>query len=78
MASFNENIRKIRGEAIYGRDMREAIAQGLEQLPTELDASIRSFNARLQEASDYINARTFDVVVNKYRGTMYNITLTTR
>ena len=31
MATFAQNIRKIRGEAIYGPDMRTAIADALEQ-----------------------------------------------
>lgn len=38
MASFLENIRKIRGEAIYGMDMRAAIAEALEQ-SVDLDIS---------------------------------------
>lgn len=31
MATFQENIRKIRGEAIYGQDMRTAIADAITQ-----------------------------------------------
>ena len=31
MATYQENIRKIRGEAIYGADMREAIAEAITQ-----------------------------------------------
>lgn len=31
MATFEQNIRKIRGEAIYGPDMRTAIADAIQQ-----------------------------------------------
>ena len=31
MASFIENLRKIRGEAVYGQEMRTAIADAIEQ-----------------------------------------------
>ena len=31
MSTFAQNLAKIRGEAIYGMDMREAIAEALEQ-----------------------------------------------
>ena len=31
MATFEENIRKIRGEAIYGPEMRTAIADAITQ-----------------------------------------------
>lgn len=38
MASFAQNIRKIRGEAISGPEMREAIAEAITQA-IELDLS---------------------------------------
>lgn len=31
MATFEQNIRKIRGEAIYGTDVRSAIAEAIQQ-----------------------------------------------
>lgn len=31
MATFEQNIRNIRGEAIYGPDMRESIAEAIQQ-----------------------------------------------
>ena len=31
MATFEQNIRKIRGEAIYGPEMRTAIADAIQQ-----------------------------------------------
>lgn len=35
MATFAQNIRKIRGEAIYGDNVRTAIADALEQAGSE-------------------------------------------
>ena len=32
VATFEQNIRKIRGEAIYGREVRTAIADAVEQV----------------------------------------------
>lgn len=31
MATFEQNIRKIQGEAVYGQDMRRAIADAIQQ-----------------------------------------------
>lgn len=31
MATFLQNIRKIQGEAVYGEEMREAIAEAIQQ-----------------------------------------------
>lgn len=42
MADFNTNIRRIRSEAIYGKDVREAIAEGLTQADANVISAINS------------------------------------
>lgn len=40
MATFAQNIRKIRGEAIYGPEMRTAIAEAIQQtMNLDIEAS---------------------------------------
>ena len=38
MATFQENLAKIRGQAIYGPDMRTAIAEAIEQVDDQAEA----------------------------------------
>ena len=47
MATWEENIQKIRSTAIYGTDIREAIAQGLEQTEGSLDGKIAQYKSEV-------------------------------
>lgn len=55
MATFIENIAKIRGQAIYGPDMREAIAEAIEQSDDEVDSRIAAMQVIVDENVFYVN-----------------------
>lgn len=48
MATFEQNLAKIRGQAIYGPDMREAIAEAIEQADDQVQADIRAVDGRIE------------------------------
>lgn len=48
MATFEQNLAKIRGQAVYGPDMREAIAEAIEQT----DDAITSKIAEMETIAD--------------------------
>ena len=52
MATLEENIRKIRGEAIYGKDVREAIAEGLMQMDDAIIADMNSYKISVEETKN--------------------------
>ena len=48
MASLSENISIIRSEGIYGTDIREAIAQAIEQSDSYVDEKIKIAKQTIQ------------------------------
>ena len=54
MATYRQNINKIKGEAIYGKDVREAIADALDQaVRLDVDPGIVFVRAEHMEDADY-------------------------
>lgn len=45
MATFQQNLAKIRGEAIYGPEMRTAIADAIEQADDQIQPQISTYEA---------------------------------
>ena len=66
MATFDENLRKIRGEAIYGPDLREAIAEGITQAGGDILVKIDQYKT---EVTNTTNQYKNDVTsaVNQYK-----------
>ena len=60
MATFAENLAKIRGQAIYGPDMREAIAQAIEQSDDEVDRKINAMQVIVDDNIFYVNLNRID------------------
>lgn len=48
MATFEQNLAKIRGQAIYGPDMRTAIAEAIEQADDKVQQDIQAVDGRLE------------------------------
>lgn len=67
MASFEQNLRDIRSEAIYGPQIRAAIAEGIEQAQG-LD-EIQQFDVRLQAAEQRIIQTAVVLEAQKISGT---------
>ena len=56
MATYEQNLQKIRGEAIYGTHVREAIAGALEQVDDTVQPKIDNYKGYVDSAtSQYEN-----------------------
>ena len=55
MATFEQNLRKIRGESIYGAEVREAIAQALEQSDDDTITLLNQTKTLVENRELYIN-----------------------
>lgn len=63
MATFQENIENIRGAAIYGKDVRAAIADGLEQadgnassiITSAIQSAKEALEQKIEDETTYIN-----------------------
>ena len=56
MATFEQNIRKIRGEAIHGKEMRTAIADAVQQavhLDITVEGHVYVELTRIESSNDY-------------------------
>ena len=56
MATFEQNIRKIRGEAIHGKEVRTAIADAVEQVANidfSVDGNVLVVLERIGSSNDY-------------------------
>lgn len=56
MATFEQNIRKIRGEAIHGKEVRTAIADAVQQVANvdfTVDGNVFVDLRRIGTSSDY-------------------------
>ena len=51
MATFEQNLIKIRGQAIYGGEMREAIAEAIEQSDDIIDAKLQEMGTLIEQES---------------------------
>ena len=49
MATFEQNLAKIRGQAIYGGEMREAIAEAIEQSDDIIDEKLTEMTALVEQ-----------------------------
>lgn len=50
MATFEENLRKIRGEAIYGPEMRAAIAEAITQADDVIQSVVTEYKNQVDAA----------------------------
>lgn len=55
MATFEQNIRTIRSEGIYGTDIREAIAAAIEQSDDQIEDRIESIRHEIVTESTYMS-----------------------
>lgn len=52
------NLRKIRGDAIHGHEVREAIASAIEQADDETSALLNTVKAMVESRELYFNAHS--------------------
>ena len=53
MATFEQNLAKIRGQAVYGPEMREAIAEAIEQTDDVITSKIEEMETIVDEEAMY-------------------------
>ena len=66
MATLEQNIAAIRSTAIYGTDMREAIASAIEQSDTKIANRITSIQQTIETDSAYMEAKKITGTENDY------------
>lgn len=71
MATFSENIYKIRGGAIYGTEVREAIAEALEQ-----SDHFEDLNSRLDTVENIVDGRELFVSTERISDDNYRLNIT--
>ena len=69
MATFQQNLAKIRGEAIYGSDMRTAIAEAIEQADDQVQESISEYEASVEAVQAIIDDHLFYIQINRIEDT---------
>lgn len=72
MATFTQNMKNIRGEAVYGQQMRASIAEGIEQaqgLPEiqQLDARILAAERRIIQSAVILEAKKITETYDDYK-----------
>ena len=65
MATLEENLRKIRGEAIYGRDVRAAIAEGITQMDDAIVSEMNSYKSTVTSIANTA-VSNMNTKVNQY------------
>ena len=74
MASFDKNIRNIRGEAIFGPDVRESIAEAIEG--AQGMEGVPSFYERWENAMEEIGGKMISTELTHLPGTYEDYLLT--
>lgn len=57
MATFEQNLRKIRGEAVYGTEVRTAIADAIEQADDSVQPAITAYKQYVDDAVQGVSDR---------------------
>ena len=69
MATFEQNLAKIRGQAVYGPEMREAIAEAIEQADDAasqtIDEKINTLNGRIDAMQVIVDDELFYMTVSR-------------
>lgn len=55
MATFEQNLAKIRGQAVYGPEMREAIAEAIEQADDAVTTKVQEMTQIVTEEAMYVD-----------------------
>ena len=64
MATFEQNLAKIRGQAVYGPEMREAIAEALEQADDSVQQDIAAVGQQIEDIQEIVDSRELYVEVS--------------
>ena len=77
MATLDENLRKIRGEAIYGKDVRQAIAEGITQMDDAIVSEMNTYQTSVTGVkNDAVNAINGAVATYQRRVDAYDDRMT--